>query len=49
MIPFDLETEKKKVLDIVFQSDSKLTPQKYIKKIKSQFEASGFVLKKKIC
>lgn len=49
MIPFDLETEKSKILDIIFKSDAKLTPQKYIQKIKSQFEVSGFVLKKKIC
>ncbi len=46
MILSDIEADKKDVLNILFQSDVKLTAQAYIKKIKTQFSVSIFEAKK---
>lgn len=42
----DMEADKKDVLNILFQSDVKLTAQAYIKKIKERFSLSFFEAKK---
>ncbi|MCK5349434.1 MAG: 50S ribosomal protein L11 methyltransferase [Desulfobacula sp.] len=46
MIPPDMAADKKEVLNILFQSDVKLTAQAYIKKIKERFSVSFFEAKK---
>jgi len=48
MSPFDLEENKKGVLRLVYQSDSKVTPQSFIKQIKSKFSVSSREARKMI-
>jgi len=45
-IKMDMEVDKKDVLNILFQSDVKLTAQTYIKEIKALFSISTFEAKK---
>jgi ribosomal protein L11 methyltransferase len=46
MTPFDIGVDKEAVLDIVYQSQVKLTPLAFIKQIKSKFLASSSEAKK---
>lgn len=46
MIPSDMGVDKEEILDILYQSDVRLTAQIYIKKIKAQFSISTFAAKK---
>ncbi|MCP4672582.1 MAG: methyltransferase [Desulfobacula sp.] len=46
MVPSDFKAEKKEVLNILFQSEDRLTAQAYIKKIKTLLSVSFFEAKK---
>ncbi|WP_300455243.1 50S ribosomal protein L11 methyltransferase [Desulfobacula sp.] len=46
MIPFDMEADKAAVLEILYQSDVRLTAQAYIKEIKAKASVSASAAKK---
>ena len=48
MIPSDMEVDKEDILNILCQSDVKLTVQAFIKKIKSRFSATSFEARKMV-
>lgn len=48
MIPSDFQIDKEEILEILYQSDVKLTAQAYVKKIKQKFSISVFEAKKSL-